>query len=222
MIKNILAIGLGAALLAVPFISSAATATPGASGCPVFYRSLYVGVSGSDVVALQQYLAAQGYFNASVTGYFGPITQAAVAHWQAQGGVALYGGPGSGTFGPLSRAYFSRTCGGSGGGGTAQDIRINAPAGVSLSPGGIAEIRNGSVYFTLQSLTASSATIQVTPVGCWNWFPSDPEPAMRCMIAIMPIAPQTLAVGQTYTSSNYSITLNQIYNGVATFYVSAK
>jgi peptidoglycan hydrolase-like protein with peptidoglycan-binding domain len=334
MIKNILAVGFGAMLLVAPFVSSASSvstlttvvASPIAMPlCPVFTRSLYVGLSGNDVAMLQGYLASQGYFNASATGYFGPITQAAVARWQAQGVVAL-GGPGSGTFGPLSRAYFSRTCGGSGGtqntgfsanpqsgsapltvqftstapqggtvgttvnfgdgtsgtlgvvpvcsscslegvvshtytsagtynatltggncscplngicncpnmqilgtatvvvgsGSTPQDIRINAPASVSLSPGGIAEIRNESAYFTLTSETSSSATIQVTPVGCWNAFPSDPTPRIICMIAMIPIPPQTLAVGQTYTSANYSITLNQINNGVATFSVSPR
>lgn len=334
MIKKIFSLGLGVAFLATPFVSSAATTTVSASACPMFTRSLYVGVSGSDVATLQEFLASQGYFNASATGYFGPITQSAVAHWQAQGGVASFGSAGSGTFGPLSRAYFSRTCGGisTGGSGsgstqpagftaspqsgaapltvqftstapqggtvgstvnfgdgtngtlgvvpvcsncslegivshtytspgtytatltggacacplngvcncpnmqilgtatvvvgsasmvTNQDIQINAPASVSLSPGGIAEIRNESAYFTLETLSASSATIQVTPVGCWNAFPSDPTPRIICMIALVPIPPQTLSVGQTYTSANYSITLAQIYNGVATFSVSA-
>lgn len=106
--------------------------------------------------------------------------------------------------------------------GTTSNIQqLNAPGSVSLSPGGIAEIRNESFYFTLESLTSSSATIQTTPVGCWNSFPSDTPPQIRCMIAMVPIPPQTLAVGQEYMSGNYGITLTGIENGTAAFSVSA-
>ncbi len=49
--------------------------------------------------------------------------------------------------------------------------QLNAPGSVSLQSGDIAEIRNESFYFTLQDLSSSSATIQITPVGCWNSFP---------------------------------------------------
>lgn len=100
--------------------------------------------------------------------------------------------------------------------------QLNAPGSVSLTPGGIAEIRNESMYFTLQGLTQYSATIQITPVGCWNSFPSDASPQMRCMLAMVPIPPQTLSVGQTYTSANYSVSLTQIVNGTATFSVTTR
>jgi hypothetical protein len=96
--------------------------------------------------------------------------------------------------------------------------QLNAPGNVSLGQqGDTAEIRNESFYFTLQSLSSASATIQITPVGCWNSFPSDPPPQVRCMIATVPIPPQTLSVGQTYSATNYGITLTQINNAIATF-----
>jgi hypothetical protein len=99
--------------------------------------------------------------------------------------------------------------------------QLNAPGNVLLQQGGIAEIRNKSFYFTLQSLSSSLATIQITPVGCWNSFPSDSPPQIRCMIATVLIPPQTLYVGQTYSAANYGVTLTQISNGTATFLVSA-
>ena len=99
--------------------------------------------------------------------------------------------------------------------------QMNAPGSVSLQPGGIAEIRNKSFYFTLQSLSSSLATIQITQVGCWNSFPSDSPPQIRCMIAVVPIPPQTLSVGQTYSAANYIVTLTKISNGTATFSVNA-
>jgi hypothetical protein len=98
--------------------------------------------------------------------------------------------------------------------------QLNAPGSVSLQQGGIAEIRNKSFYFTLQSISSSLATIQITPVGCWNSFPSDAPPQIRCMIAVVPIPPQTLSVGQTYSATNYGVTLTRISNGTATFSVS--
>jgi PKD repeat protein len=105
---------------------------------------------------------------------------------------------------------------------TASNIQqLNMPGSVSLPQDGIAEIRNESFYFALQDLSSSSATIQITQVGCWNSFPSDAPPRVRCMIAVVPIPPQTLSVGQTYRAANYGITLTQISNAMATFSVSA-
>jgi hypothetical protein len=97
--------------------------------------------------------------------------------------------------------------------------QINSPASVTLTNGAIAEVRNANFYFTLSNLTAINATINVTAVGCWNSFPSDPTPEVRCMIAVVPVPPQTLAVGQTYTFGNYGITLTNIANNMATFSV---
>jgi peptidoglycan hydrolase-like protein with peptidoglycan-binding domain len=338
MFKKTLIIGFGVALVAARFIASAATVSADSivvtSTCPAFSHSLYMGISGSDVTALQEYLNVQGYLSVSATGYFGPLTQAAVARWQAQGGVVALGGVGSGTFGPLSRAYFARSCGGLGSGGapqstgfsanppsgvapltvqftssasqggtvgnsvnfgdgtsgnlgfvpvcsscnllgtvshtyassgtytatltsgvcscpangicncpamiilgtttvtvaftggssssssTASNIQqLNAPGSVILGVGGIAEIRNGSFYFTLATVTTSTATIHIMPVGCWNSFPSDPPRTIICMIAVVPTPPQTLSVGQEYTFGNYHITLTNISGSTATFSV---
>jgi hypothetical protein len=81
-----------------------------AAGCYSFTRDLTVGSSGADVTALQNYLAVGGYFNVAATGYFGSITQAALAAWQAANGVA----PAAGYFGPISRAKYNSMCGSAG------------------------------------------------------------------------------------------------------------
>jgi len=52
-----------------------------------FSSNLHVGSTGSDVTALQAMLASDGYFTQPTTGYFGPITFAAVKAWQAANGV---------------------------------------------------------------------------------------------------------------------------------------
>lgn len=99
--------------------------------------------------------------------------------------------------------------------------QVNAPGTVTLTAGGIAEVHNESFYFTLENVTASTATIQPTPVGCWNSFPSDTSVKVYCMIYAQPIPAQTLSVGQSYTTANYSVALTQINDGSATFSVTA-
>ena len=59
--------------------------------CPILTRFLSRGSRGADVVLLQQYLIAQGDLAAgNDTGYFGPLTEAAVQQWQAAHGDRLF------------------------------------------------------------------------------------------------------------------------------------
>src|SRR3989344_4353290 len=80
-----------------------------------FTRSLTVGSKGDAVTCLQKYLQRTGHFTYSggATGYFGSITKAAVAAWQAANGVA----PAAGYFGPISRAKYNSMMIASGGSG---------------------------------------------------------------------------------------------------------
>ncbi len=83
-----------------------------------FTRNLTVGSTGADVTALQNWLASKGYFSGTATGYFGPITKAALAAYQAAKGIS----PAAGYFGPITRAAVaaegSTTTGGTTTGGT--------------------------------------------------------------------------------------------------------
>ena len=68
-----------------------------------FTQNLTVGSTGAEVVALQQKLVAEGHLvmpAGTAMGYFGNLTKAAVAKWQAANGVS----PAAGYFGPISRA----------------------------------------------------------------------------------------------------------------------
>lgn len=89
-------------------ISSLAGGGTGATAC-TFTRSLTDGSSGADVTCLQTYLTGTGHFTfaGGATGYFGPVTQAAVAAWQAANGVA----PAVGYFGPISQAKYMAIAG---------------------------------------------------------------------------------------------------------------
>lgn len=79
-----------------------------------FTRALYPGVSGADVLCLQQYLNSSGNTLAASgpgssgneTQYYGPLTQGAVQSWQNANGV-VYGAYG-GYFGPISQAKYNQ------------------------------------------------------------------------------------------------------------------
>ncbi|RJQ28906.1 hypothetical protein C4571_02600 [Candidatus Parcubacteria bacterium] len=74
-----------------------------------FTRDLTVGSRGDDVSALQQILISKGHLTAvsAPTGYFGSLTQAALAAWQAANGVS----PTAGYFGPKTRAAMATMAG---------------------------------------------------------------------------------------------------------------
>lgn len=69
-------------------------------------KDLTIGSRGDQVEILQKYLEDEGYLVMPVGvayGYFGNLTKAAVAKWQADNGVA----PAYGYFGPISRAKYA-------------------------------------------------------------------------------------------------------------------
>ncbi len=77
--------------------------------CGILNRNIGQGVSGDDVRGLQEFLASEGVFSVSATGYFGPATARALAQWQAKEGVQSVG-----SVGPLTRERIKMRCGGHG------------------------------------------------------------------------------------------------------------
>jgi len=76
-------------------------ALKGTSVSTTFTRDLTIGSQGTDVTALQNFLASKGFsVPAGATGYFGTQTKAALASYQAANGIA----PAAGYFGPATRA----------------------------------------------------------------------------------------------------------------------
>lgn len=68
-----------------------------------FVRVLALGSAGADVTALQQALARASVYAGPVTGYFGPLTQAAVRAYQAKHALAQVG-----FTGPMTRALLNQ------------------------------------------------------------------------------------------------------------------
>lgn len=96
------------------------------SSSMTFTQNLTLGSTGSEVSSLQQVLVAQGHLvmPAGVAyGYFGPLTQAAVAKWQAANGVS----PAVGYWGPISRARYAALAGPSVPGSTTPGVGLTTP-----------------------------------------------------------------------------------------------
>lgn len=134
-------IAIALSLIAVVAVSSASAAT--------FTRSLTIGSTGADVVALQSWLISKGYsIPAGATGYFGNQTKAAVAAYQAAKGIT----PAVGYFGPITRAQVEvdssgTVTGGTTGGSSTSGTGITTPGvegtiAVTQSSSGI----NSTVY----------------------------------------------------------------------------
>ena len=85
------------------------------SSCPLVGRSLKSGVSGDDVLRLQQFLARDPsiYPEGIVSGYYGALTQAAVQRWQVKYNIVSSGTPattGYGVVGPRTAAAIALLC----------------------------------------------------------------------------------------------------------------
>ncbi len=83
--------------------------------CPTLTQTLGYGDAGSEVTALQKFLAQDAaiYPEGTVSGYFGTLTQRAVQRWQAAHAVVSEGTPattGYGSVGPKTRAAIASIC----------------------------------------------------------------------------------------------------------------
>ncbi len=97
---------VGAVAPLAPLTASAQTAI---CNNAVFVRDLTLGSTGSDVIALQTFLETKGTLTIPTgvsKGYFGPLTRAAVAKYQAINTIA----PAVGYFGPITRANVNIDC----------------------------------------------------------------------------------------------------------------
>ncbi len=137
----------------------------GSSSAYNFTRDLTVGSKGADVTALQQLLISKGYLAVSApTGYFGSLTKAAVAKWQAAVGLS----PAAGYFGPKSRAFLASAGGGTTGstttgGGTTGGATVPASGlAVSLSSQNPAA---GSIISSSGSGAGSAARVPVLAIN---------------------------------------------------------
>jgi len=131
--------------------------------------SLDIGSTGSNVTELQTYLATNAsiYPSGLVTGYFGPLTQAAVQRFQAAQGIVSSGSPsttGYGRVGPKTMAAINILMG-SGGNQTSWDTvpvlstpLVQYTNTVATFTWATNEVTRGQVYWDTTPLRADEAT----------------------------------------------------------------
>lgn len=93
--------GTGGSCLPISF--AVGSNTTGIGGGFLFMSDLALGMTSQDVLELQTRLQAEGYFTATPTGYFGPITMAAVQSYQTAHGISA-----TGYVGPITRAALNQ------------------------------------------------------------------------------------------------------------------
>lgn len=167
--------------------------------CPMVEGNLWFGMGETNAVtSLQEFLFARGYFKTHVTGPFGPLTRAAVVHFQRDNGI-----PSTGFVGPLTRAFLTSLCGGTSPSpiptGAVSINAVNPTAGpvgtsVTLTGSGFTNdntIRFGSgVLIHVASNNGTTLTFDV-PTGLTpQCFYSTP----RCYVATMLTTPGNYAV----------------------------
>ena len=125
------------AYLILPSVVSAAM-------CPTLARNLSRGSSGADVAQLQQFLIERGHLAAgNATGFYGPLTEAAVKDFQCKQGITCTGSPattGWGNIGPRTRTAIMQACG---------SVPPTTPSTVTLTASPISGTAPLNVTFTV-------------------------------------------------------------------------
>lgn len=119
---------------AAPPVTPAVPILPAVVPNAVFSATLQTGMTSPDVVRLQTLLASRPdlYPQGTVSGYFGPLTLAAVEKFQVAYGIATPGASGYGVVGPKTRAKLAEVFGG-GTAGVSPVATVN-PAGSVTAP----------------------------------------------------------------------------------------
>jgi hypothetical protein len=139
-----------------------------------FTSDLTVGSTGSAVRALQTFLIGQGdLVLATPTQYFGPMTQKALAKFQAAHNIH----PSVGYFGPMTRAYVNSLSTSS---TTTTTTTVTLPAGCTSTTG----------YSTTTG--ASCATTTTLPTGCTSTTGFSPTTGASCATGVTGV---TVATG---------------------------
>ena len=152
------------AVLQAQLRTGASNAIPAAAGsvygpCPTLTRTLQRRMSGADVTNLQIFLAGDPriYPEGTISGYFGPLTEAAVQRFQCREMQLCSGSPninGYGVVGPRTRATIQNVCG---------TIASGSPPSTSSSPVASCALPWGATIAHGASVTAYQST--TVPLG---------------------------------------------------------
>lgn len=135
--------------------------TPLFVSAEVLYRQLDPGATGSDVVALQTFLAQDAtlYPQGLITGYFGSLTKSAVARFQTRNGIASVG-----RVGPITLSSLNVQMGNISNG--SRDVYAPLITSVNTSAG----ISSASVNWTTSDLARGKVYYSTSPIRLSNTF----------------------------------------------------
>lgn len=170
------------------------------SSCINLSFSLYADQTDRDtngeVTKLQQFLAQDSsiYPSGLVTGYFGPLTEAAVQRWQARNGVVSSGSPettGYGFVGPKTREAMS--CGGS----TIYQPQTNTKPAVTQTSSNLTSNTLNIISPRDTTVSVGGEVTIVYTIGS-NIVAGDPAIVERTIIKANPSGRTTDVVNSTY------------------------
>lgn len=140
----------------------------------VFSKNLTVGSRGVDITELQKVLIAGGFLAVSPTGYFGPVTKAAVIAYQKFNNIF----PASGFVGILTRAQLNNT-------NTLAQNQILAPATFTfLNNLGLGA--RGNDVTELQKILSTEGFLKVSPTGYFGILTKEAVAAYQKTHGIIP------------------------------------
>ncbi len=147
-------ISLQGGLLAFAF---AIISIPSLTHADILNRQLELGMSGSDVSALQTFLASDPslYPQGLVTGYFGPLTKAAVINFQIRNSISAVGRVGPITLSALNPQMTGGTIGNnmSGIAPTISNVNVGATRNSAVVSWNTNQNVKGVVYYSPTALT---------------------------------------------------------------------
>lgn len=163
--KSIFATRSSVLSVAFATVALVAMTLPFFAHAEVLNRQLEIGMSGSDVSALQTFLATDAtlYPQGLVTGYFGFLTKSAVANFQSRNGLPAVGRVGPATL-PVINAQMANGVGDA-------NAPIISNINVSLGNTGVAvsystnEVARGTVYYSSSPLVLSETPHGVIITG---------------------------------------------------------
>lgn len=206
-------LGLGMIVLTVLVMSA-----PKSAMADTLYRQLELGMTGSDISALQSFLAQDStlYPEGLVTGYYGSLTKSAVARFQLRNGIASVGRVGPATLPVLNLQMLN---------GTSLGVDVYAPAITSINLGTTnttatinwttSDLARGKVYYSTSSLRLNNTFDDnginfVEPTVSGNMAQSDGLARTSQSVYISGLSPNTVyfyLVKALDSSNNVSLTL---------------
>lgn len=171
-----------------------------ASSCPLIGRTLRQGISGDDVLRLQQFLARDPsvYPESIASGYYGALTEKAVQRWQVKYNIVSSGSPSStgyGVVGPRTAAAIALLCTTGSYGGVSGPATVGGF--ITVSPISGAAPLTVNVTATVNTPNSCAAAVYSLDFGDSTPVQQIPVPAGNCA-QLNQTYPHTYQYGGTY------------------------